>query len=332
MELPSFSPAIPARERVLGGGPVQTASANLNQPAPEEYNETALETTVLSPEDSANGVQPLGSASVEPVDLLFPDISTPAPASTPASVSTPASAPASAPAPAATPTPAQITSQAPSLAEVAKGGLLTEGQQGQSVEELKKLLAKAGYPSKPGNVFDAELKATLGKYQVAEGLLAADSPNKGQLGPQTLKDLQKTSNWGDYALQKGKSLAEDARRNISGGVGKCYKFVANAIDSRVGRFLTGDYAYQAASQLAKSPHFKEVKVSGSDLKKLPAGAVVVWDRAPNRADRNRGDGWTAGHISIADGKGNEISDHVAPQMTSHYAGGKARVFLPVNRA
>ena len=114
-----------------------------------------------------------------------------------------------------------------------------------------------------------------------------------------------------------------ARRGVSGApgtVGRCYEFVANAVDAVIGRFLSGGHAYMAASQFAARPSsFTEISASG--LSSLPAGAIVVWGKGTSKS----------GHISIALGDGREVSDHVAPQMTRHYGGAGARVFLPKAR-
>ena len=121
---------------------------------------------------------------------------------------------------------------------------------------------------------------------------------------------------------KGKSLASKSSsiaksRNT---VGKCYAAVADAIDATVARFLYGNSAYQAADQLAKRSEFKEIKgLKGSDLPKLPAGAVVVWRKTSASPH---------GHISVALGGGKEASDHVANQMTSLRGDSGFRVFMP----
>jgi hypothetical protein len=114
-----------------------------------------------------------------------------------------------------------------------------------------------------------------------------------------------------------------ARRGVSGApgtVGRCYEFVANAVDAVIGRFLSGGHAYMAASQLAARPS-SFTEISASSLSSLPAGAIVVWGKGTSKS----------GHISIALGDGREVSDHVAPQMKRHYGGAGARVFLPKAR-
>lgn len=210
---------------------------------------------------------------------------------------------------------------APGLKEIASGAAVMQaGQEGASIQELRNLLNKAGYPTPVSESFDDGLKEALGQFQVDRGLVSEGSQYQGLVGKQTLSELQSSGRWGKYSPQLGQALAANARAHASGGVGDCYKYVANAIDAKVGRFLTGMHAYMAADQLAASPQFNEVKNSGP-LNKLPAGAVVVWGKGSS----------DSGHISIADGKGNEISDHIGPQMMSHYGGASARVFVPVAR-
>ena len=123
---------------------------------------------------------------------------------------------------------------------------------------------------------------------------------------------------GSYDAALGGRIADAAYAEASrrGTVGHCYNAAADAIESVVGAFLYGMHAYMAADQLAAHSRFAEVSVS--DLRSLPAGAVVVWSRGSSES----------GHISIALGDGREASDHITSQMTSHYGGGHARVFFP----
>jgi hypothetical protein len=123
---------------------------------------------------------------------------------------------------------------------------------------------------------------------------------------------------GSYDAALGGRIADAAYAEASrrGTTGYCYNAAADAIESVVGAFLYGMHAYMAADQLAGHARFAEVSVS--DLRSLPAGAVVVWSRGSSES----------GHISIALGDGREASDHITSQMTSHYGGGHARVFFP----
>lgn len=122
-----------------------------------------------------------------------------------------------------------------------------------------------------------------------------------------------------YDASQGHRLAQTAAQGISGGTGLCYQYVACAIHQHYRPFLSGRHAWMAADQLATHPGFREIIVTPSDLPRLPAGAVVVWSQGRS----------PSGHISIADGQGQEISDHKTAQLTRHYGGGQPRVFIPV---
>ncbi|MBN9418333.1 hypothetical protein ABS71_10430 [bacterium SCN 62-11] len=117
----------------------------------------------------------------------------------------------------------------------------------------------------------------------------------------------------------GKKLADIARAEATNGDsngGLCYRDVSRSL-AKIGITATGASAYMAADQLAKNPKVKEVKVAQSDLPKLPAGAIVVW---------NKGAGHEHGHISISTGDGKEASDLMRNQITNY--GTSFRVFMP----
>ena len=130
-------------------------------------------------------------------------------------------------------------------------------------------------------------------------------------------NVNNSSNAG-YNATKGYRIADEAYWEASrrGTTGWCYNAVADAVERVTGRFLWGAHAYQAADQFASSNHFYEVW--GRNLSTLPAGAVVVWGQGTSRS----------GHISVSLGNGQEASDHITSQMTYHYGGAPARVFLP----
>jgi hypothetical protein len=121
------------------------------------------------------------------------------------------------------------------------------------------------------------------------------------------------------ASDTGTKLAEIAKAEATNGDssgGWCYRDVSRAL-SKIGITVTGGSAYMAAEQLAKNPKVQEVKVSQDQLKSLPAGAIVVWDK---------GAGHEHGHISIATGDGKEASDLMRNQITNY--GTSFRVFMP----
>ena len=123
----------------------------------------------------------------------------------------------------------------------------------------------------------------------------------------------------------GAAMAKDAEKHaVSGPGGWCFKYVCEAL-ARAGvkGGVGGASAYMAADQLAKNPKFREVKVAPADLPKLPAGAIVVWDRNGSGAGAA---GKQHGHISISLGDGREVSDVIRKQTTG--MGSNVRVFLP----
>lgn len=141
--------------------------------------------------------------------------------------------------------------------------------------------------------------------------------SKGGGGPKGAGQTAAASAAGDTkGAGWGKKLAEYAKGHATGSGGYCYKYVGESL-RKFGVQTSGMSAYMAGDQLAKSKKFREVKMSPSELKKLPAGAVVVW---------NKGGGHPHGHISIADGKGKEYSDVPRDQITTY--GTSVRVFLP----
>ncbi len=115
----------------------------------------------------------------------------------------------------------------------------------------------------------------------------------------------------------GAALAKDAEKHATGPGGLCFRYVRQALERAGVKGVGGASAYMGADQLARNPKFREIKVSQKDLAKLPAGAVVVW---------NRGSGHPHGHISIALGDGREASDKIRKQITNY--GTSFRVFLP----
>lgn len=209
---------------------------------------------------------------------------------------------------------------APDFKAIAQGAVMKQGQQGPAVEELKHLLKALGYSVGMNAQFGAETAARVADFQADMCLAQKDSPYSGKVGPQTLAKMQALKQALSSGSETGRQLAKYAAAHKPGTTGACYEYVANAIDAKVGRFLSGLHAYMAADQLAQHPRFQEVKLPASKLSSLPAGAVVVWGKGSSKS----------GHISIANGKGQEISDHQTTQMTYHYGGAAHRVFMPLD--
>lgn len=130
----------------------------------------------------------------------------------------------------------------------------------------------------------------------------------------TREDLKRRTPFGDR-------LAADARRIAESGVAgsgrNCKRGVRMALEKQ-GQTLGGVSAYMAANQLARNDKFKEIKgLERGDLRNLPPGATVVW---------NKGPGHPHGHISIAMGNGREASDVMRNQIVNYPS--SYRVFLP----
>jgi peptidoglycan hydrolase-like protein with peptidoglycan-binding domain len=233
------------------------------------------------------------------------------------------------------------TSQAPNnnqrisipLQAVSKGlKTIRYGEQGVNVRALQEALLKTGANIAVDGDFGPGTLRAVKDFQRKEGL----TPD-GVVGPQVADKLlaklgvapQGESRAPVVAgseviagsSQAGSNLASRVRsiamsRNTTG---KCYSAVADAVDAEVGRFLYGNSAYMAADQFAAHPGFKEMNVSASKLRELPAGAVVVWGKTGVSPH---------GHISIALGDGREASDHIDVQRTQLRGHTNVRVFIP----
>jgi len=131
--------------------------------------------------------------------------------------------------------------------------------------------------------------------------------------PQFNKDLK-------YNEEKANNLANDVKNNAeSQSTGYCAKYVSDAI-SRTGLGIISGHAYQCADSLRSDSNFKEIKVAGEDLKALPAGFVIVYDRGAA--------GYSAdyGHVEVTLGDGRAASDFVNNDIK---ASDKVSVFVPV---
>lgn len=130
-----------------------------------------------------------------------------------------------------------------------------------------------------------------------------------------------------YNPDLGNNLANIAEKNANAQntKGLCFKGVRTTLE-KAGLSegeIRGASAYQAADMLANHKNFREVDVSKNELKELPAGCIIVWDR--NYVGTKKGD--IHGHIAVTLGDGKEASDHVSNKLvmksTNH------RVFVPV---
>ena len=121
-----------------------------------------------------------------------------------------------------------------------------------------------------------------------------------------------------YNAQKGQKLANIAIKNTIGFTGQCATYAKRDIEQAgLGKYESG-HAYQCDDILRKNPNFKEISTAGLDLKKLPAGCVLVYEKGVSGYSNSYG------HIEITDGQGGARSDG----KTNNIRAG-AKVFIPV---
>jgi hypothetical protein len=105
----------------------------------------------------------------------------------------------------------------------------------------------------------------------------------------------------------GQSLAETAGRKSS--IGYCARYVNNALE-KAGLVDTDSTrkpsAYQLASVYENNPAFAKVEVSREELKNLPAGCIVVWQRGGGFGQAFA----KHGHVFITQGNGKATSDYL----------------------
>jgi hypothetical protein len=128
-----------------------------------------------------------------------------------------------------------------------------------------------------------------------------------------------TGNIGTFGPKAAK-LAELARRQASlmNTRGWCARGVNRALRA-AGLYVTPlPSAYMYAKKLAADSRFREIKnVSDAGLRKLPPGAVVVFEGYAGGRSKH-------GHIFVTLGNGLEASDHIQ-RIATH---GIQRVFVP----
>lgn len=127
---------------------------------------------------------------------------------------------------------------------------------------------------------------------------------------------------GVYNSEMANQLANIAEKNASrrNTTGMCFRGVRESLEAAglsKGE-VRGESAYMAADMLANHKNFQEIQgVSKDQLRDLPAGCIIVWDKSF----------WHKhGHIGVTLGDGREASDKVRDKvvlLNSEY-----RVFVP----
>lgn len=122
-----------------------------------------------------------------------------------------------------------------------------------------------------------------------------------------------------YSSSKGQKLAKDMANHSDGFTGHCSRYV------REGLQRTGLYnghtasAYQMGGTLAKNKNFQEVSPNSVNLKNLPAGCILVYDKGA------AGYSSIHGHIEVTLGDGTACSDGRTRNVRST---NNMRIFVP----
>lgn len=132
---------------------------------------------------------------------------------------------------------------------------------------------------------------------------------------------QNASAWKNlgYCAEAGVKLAKTALNSAVGFIGYCARYVKNAIAKcGLGKYVSGD-AHNLVSVMRKNKKFKEINVSGVNVKKLPAGTVVVYGKGVS--------GYSSkyGHVEIATGDGRCVSDGITRNPRSN----PTAIFIPI---
>ncbi|MCR5265567.1 MAG: hypothetical protein K6E29_03125 [Cyanobacteria bacterium RUI128] len=127
-----------------------------------------------------------------------------------------------------------------------------------------------------------------------------------------------------YSGEKGQKLAQTIRSHIKGFTGYCSRHVSNALaESGLGHERAAS-AHMMDSLLANNQNFKEITVnSAEDLKRLPAGCILVYEAGAARYNA------THGHIEVTLGNGTAGSDGITRNIRYTQ---NMHVFVPVENA
>ena len=140
-------------------------------------------------------------------------------------------------------------------------------------------------------------------------------------GTSILGQNQNASLWKriGYSAKKGLALAKNAVSSAIGFVGKCAKYVKNAISKTgLGKYEYGN-ACDMVSIMRRNKNFREINPNGVDLKKLPAGCVLVYGKGVAGYSKKYG------HTEITTGNGKAVSDGITQNLHRR----PTAIFMPV---
>ena len=122
-----------------------------------------------------------------------------------------------------------------------------------------------------------------------------------------------------YNAFKGERLAKIALNNSVGWTGYCATYVKNSIQQAgLGLYQYG-HAYQMTNILKNNSNFKQISPDGVDVKSLPAGCVLVYNRGTQGYSKEYG------HTEITTGDGRAVSDGITKNLYKK----PSAIFIPV---
>ncbi len=123
-----------------------------------------------------------------------------------------------------------------------------------------------------------------------------------------------------YDAEKGERLATYMNNNIAGKwINQCAKYVKNGIQAcGLGQYKNGD-AHDCIKILSRNNNFKQIDASDIDVKKLPAGCILVYGKGV------AGYSQKYGHVEVTLGNGTAASDNI----TQNPKNNPTAIFIPV---
>ncbi len=119
----------------------------------------------------------------------------------------------------------------------------------------------------------------------------------------------------DHESKKVTSISKPSNKSI----GDCALYVKAAIrDVGLGAYQYG-HAYQMTSILRNNPNFKEISPRSVNLKDLPAGCVLVYNKGVGGYSKDYG------HTEITTGNGSAVSDFITKKLKKT----PSTIFIPV---
>lgn len=162
---------------------------------------------------------------------------------------------------------------------------------------------------------------TLPKFDFKQNIFNFNNKTNTSSGIKISTNNGNSLSWSKlgYNAQKGLQLAQNAVSNAVGFTGYCARYVKKAIsETGLGAYESGN-ACDLLHTMRNNKNFKEISPDGIDLKSLPAGCVLVYDKGVG--------GYSSryGHTEITTGSGKAVSDGVTNNLYKK----PSAIFMPV---